>query len=226
MVSHLLDEGVNAVGISPCMNIPNLLAHGGDEKGGVTILVQAILQSLTAGIIPVIHGDAGLYGYFKDQYDKLDDPCKKMASAGILGGDRLVEIIASHKDLCTSIERVVFLTVVKGVYTKDPKVYANEAVLVREILVDPIIGNLTINDSHDDDIGNISASGSTHDHDVTGGLEMKLGAAVNVAKVGIPVIITQCGSVSAEQAVKGGMIQCTSCNDCITSEGTIIRIKQ
>jgi Glutamate 5-kinase len=115
---------------------------------------------------------------------------------------------------------------VKGVYTKDPKVYANEAVLVREILVDPITGSLKIDHDDDDSNGNISASGSTHDHDVTGGLETKLDAAVNVAKVGIPVIITQCGSVSAEQAVKGGMIQCTSCNDYLTSEGTIIRIKQ
>lgn len=211
MVSHLIDQGINAVGISPCMNVPGLMAHGGDEKGGATILVRAILESLTAGIIPVIHGDAGLYGFVNE---KDLNPCKSNISAGILGGDRLVEIIASHEDIRTHIEKVVFLTDVKGVYTKDPKVNASDAVLVREILIDPLTGTINAGDH-----GDVNASKSTHDHDVTGGLETKLGAAVNVAKLGIPVMITKCCSVSAEQA-----INCNDDGNNTTFEGTIIKI--
>eukprot|EP00557_Chaetoceros_sp_GSL56_P008441 CAMPEP_0176487608 /NCGR_PEP_ID=MMETSP0200_2-20121128/6238_1 /TAXON_ID=947934 /ORGANISM="Chaetoceros sp., Strain GSL56" /LENGTH=162 /DNA_ID=CAMNT_0017884479 /DNA_START=295 /DNA_END=780 /DNA_ORIENTATION=- len=160
------------------------------------MLVGAIMQSLQSGIIPVIHGDAGLYGFLDDEETSLN-PCKSKMSAGILGGDRLVEIIASHEDICAHIEKVVFLTDVEGVYTKDPKVHASDAVLVRKILVDPLTGKINAGDH-----GDVSASGSTHDHDVTGGLETKLGAAVNVAKLGIPVMITKCCSMSAEQAMK------------------------
>jgi len=192
------------------MNIPGLFAHGGNEQGGVTLLVRSIQQCLMAGIIPVLHGDAGLLAMAGFE-----------AGAGILGGDRLVEVIASHDEFKTRIEKVVFLTDVKGVYTKDPKVY-EDAVLVRRIYVDCITGHVKSheNDKQDGngDGTNIHASGSTHDHDVTGGLETKLEAAVNIAKLGLEVSITKCCSMSAEQAMKG-------VSDKYIHEGTTITTK-
>lgn len=195
VVSHLMDEGVNAIGLSPCMNIPGLLAHGGDEYGGVTTLVRAIQQALMAGIVPVIHGDAGLYGLLdKEMNSTSSEFGYRRMSAGILGGDTLVEIIASHPELRPNIEKVIFLTDVEGVYTQDPKINS-DAVLVKEIRVDPETGSFSSLD--------ICASKSTHDHDVTGGLETKLSAAVKVARLGIDVSICKCCSISAEHVIKG-----------------------
>lgn len=196
MVSHLIDEGINAVGISPCINIPGLGAHGGDEDGGATTLVRSINEALAVGLVPVIHGDAGLYGHF----DELN---LNHMSAGILGGDTLVEIIATHQALTDRIEKTVFLTDVEGVYTKDPN-SNDDALLIRKIDIDHQSGKI---------MTDLSASGSSHEHDVTGGLETKLGAAANVAKSGIEVIIAKCCSCSAEQAIKG---QCME-------QGTVIK---
>lgn len=196
VVSHLIDEGINAVGISPCINIPGLGAHGGDENGGVTTLVRSINEALAVGLVPVIHGDAGLYGHF----DELN---LNHMSAGILGGDTLVEIIATHQALNGRIEKTIFLTDVEGVYTKDPN-SNDDALLIRKIDIDHESGKI---------MTDLSASGSSHEHDVTGGLETKLGAAANVAKSGIEVIIAKCCSCSAEQAIKG---QCME-------QGTVIK---
>ncbi len=149
VVSHLINAGINAVGISPCINVPRLHAHGGNEGGGVHTLVQSIHEALDAGLIPVIHGDAGLWG---------------PSSAGILGGDTLVEIIATHEILKDSVSKVIFLTDVDGVYTKDPKAF-DDACLVKVIDIDPLDGNIMCD---------LSASGSSHEHDVTGGLKVRI----------------------------------------------------
>jgi len=197
VVSHLIEEGVNAVGISPCINIPGLMAHGGNETGGVTTLVQSINECLAVGLVPVIHGDAGLYGYF-------DQSGLNHISTGILGGDTLVEIIATHEALNASIGKAIFLTDVEGVYTKDPN-SNDEAILIRKIEIDSESGEImTI----------FSASGSSHEHDVTGGLKTKLGAAANIAKSGIEVIIAKCCSASGGQAVKGHRME----------KGTVIKL--
>ena len=113
----------------------------------------SIKEALTAGLIPVVHGDAGLYGGI-DELDKL--------SAGILGGDTLVEMISTHGLL--DISSCIFLTDVDGVYSKDPKVYPTDAKLIRRIDIDTSSGKVMTE--------NISASGSLHVHDVTGGLEV------------------------------------------------------
>ena len=153
VVKYLINSGINAVGISPCINIPGLHAHGGDEYGGVTTLLSSIKESLTVGLIPVVHGDAGLYGCL-DELDKI--------SAGILGGDTLVEVISSHDLL--DISSCIFLTDVAGVYSKDPKLYPNDAKLISRIDIDASNGKVITK--------NISASGSLHAHDVTGGLDV------------------------------------------------------
>jgi isopentenyl phosphate kinase len=157
VVKYLIDSGISAVGISPCINIPGLHAHGGDEYGGITTLMTSIKEALIAGLIPVVHGDAGLYGCL-NELDKL--------SAGILGGDTLVEVISSHDLL--DISSCIFLTDVDGVYSKDPKVYPTDAKLIRRIDIDASNGKVMT--------ANINASGSLHAHDVTGGLEVSFKA--------------------------------------------------
>ena len=160
VVSSLIEKGVNAVGISPCLNVPGLMAHGGDEYNGATLLVQSIIETLSAGLVPVIHGDAGLYGKYSDDSNTFDK--FQSMSAGILGGDTLVEIIAKHPSIKEKISKTVFLTDVDGVFTKDPKL-DKDAVLVKNIYIDPFSGKV---------MNQIFASGSSHEHDVTGGLEV------------------------------------------------------
>ena len=158
IVASLIENGVNAVGISPCLNVPGLMAHGGDEYQGATLLVRSIRETLSSGLVPVIHGDAGLYG----KYEGSSDDHQSM-SAGILGGDTLVEIIARNPLLNKHIWKTVFLTDVESVFTKDPKIFP-DATLVRNILIDPLDGKV---------MNAVSASGSSHEHDVTGGLEVR-----------------------------------------------------
>lgn len=154
VVSSLIENGVNAVGISPCLNIPGLMAHGGNEYQGAILLAKSIRETLSAGLVPVIHGDAGLYGIYGDE---------PSMSAGILGGDTLVEIIAKNPLLNQHISKTVFLTDVEGVFTKDPNMFP-DATLVRNIFIDPSNGKI---------LNSINASGSLHEHDVTGGLEVR-----------------------------------------------------
>eukprot|EP00554_Chaetoceros_debilis_P014733 CAMPEP_0194111642 /NCGR_PEP_ID=MMETSP0150-20130528/10607_1 /TAXON_ID=122233 /ORGANISM="Chaetoceros debilis, Strain MM31A-1" /LENGTH=146 /DNA_ID=CAMNT_0038801135 /DNA_START=599 /DNA_END=1036 /DNA_ORIENTATION=- len=146
--------------------MPGLHCHGGDEGGGVTALIHSINEALAAGLVPVIHGDAGLYG----------------SSAGILSEDTLVKIITMHKNI--NANQVLFLTDVAGVHTKDPNLF-DDASLTRRIDIDPKPGNV---------MSNISASGSSHEHDVTGGFVTKLGSASKVALAGIDAMIAKCSS--------------------------------
>lgn len=95
VVSALLEHDVNAVGISPCFGVPSMQAHGGDA----TQLQAVVHTALVAGLVPVLHGDACLYG----------------GDAGILSGDTIMELLGPWAD------RAVFLTDVDGVFTKDPR---------------------------------------------------------------------------------------------------------
>jgi len=216
VVDRLIEKGVNAVGISPGMTFPDLRAHGiassltraplfdSDSHSmlkdrdvmGMTFLCQSIFQCLNCGLVPVIHGDACL----------LHDGMR----AGILGGDTLVEGIANlwgrgHWDVRDRIGKVIFITDVGGVYSSDPKV-DSDAELIRKLCVNEDTGKVTVGDGDEDEDGkcpSFNVGGSSHAHDVTGGLKAKLGAAVTVVQTGIDVIIAQCGSVSAEKFVKG-----------------------
>lgn len=172
----MVDFGINAVGISPCINVLGLHAHGGNEDGGVDLLVKTIIQCLDAGLCPVIHGDAGLYG----------------TSSGILGGDTLVKIISTHSSLRDHIKKVVFLTDVEGVFTKDPHTHTDAS----------LIPNIYVSENGDILNGDdFSATGSSHSHDVTGGLKAKLESAIYVATTSIPVIIAKCCSEASEECI-------------------------
>jgi isopentenyl phosphate kinase len=211
MVGKLLDHGVNAVGISPGISIPGMRSYGSsitsnknvDEDSSnssvaaMELLCESIHQSLDAGLLPVIHGDACL----------LDE-----THAGILGGDTLVEGLVGSKKMKESIHKVIFITDVAGVFTSDPKTN-DDAKLIRSLRVDMTTGEVT---SDEDTLAEMDIGGSSHAHDVTGGLKAKLGSAVTAVQCGKDVIIAKCCSKSAEKFVQG-----SSCSEA----GTVISRK-
>jgi isopentenyl phosphate kinase len=144
IVSAFLKEDLAAVGISPCFGVPGMQAHGGDDASKQH-LIQAVQATVEAGIIPILHGDACLYGKRR---------------AGILSGDTIMQILGQ----ADFVSQAIFLTDVDGVFTADPKSDAS-ATLIRTLQVDTRTGELASSDLFD-------ASGSTHDHDVTGGLKV------------------------------------------------------
>jgi isopentenyl phosphate kinase len=143
VVSSLVDHGINSVGISPCFGIPHLQAYATNEKGALTSLSTVVCETLNAGLVPVLHGDACLFG----------------DNAGILSGDTLMEVLGK----ISWVSHVVFITDVDGVYTEDPRENPEGAKLLQYISVDRSTGDITTD---------VSASGSSHDHDVTGGLKV------------------------------------------------------
>lgn len=147
VVAKLIEHGVNAVSVSPfSVSIP---AHGGDETA-VKSLQMLVKSTLQAGLVPVLHGDACLYGE---------------SDAGILSGDTLMEMIGK----ADWVSRAIFLTDVDGVYTKDPR-QSPDAQLLRTIAVDPDTLSIASLD--------MEVSGSSHAHDVTGGLKVRYYAAM------------------------------------------------
>jgi isopentenyl phosphate kinase len=161
VVERLIHRGgINAVGISPCFAIPHLQAHGGGRHEGedaqvIHSLQTIIFDTLAAGIVPVLHGDAGLYGN----------------DAGILSGDTLVRMIGSRikpsQDSTATqlvVDRAIFITDVDGVFTKDPRLDPN-AMLLPRIAVNPHTNEICASQR-------IDASDSIHSHDVTGGLKV------------------------------------------------------
>ncbi len=224
---------INAVGISPCINIPSLQAYGGNSQSA-SLLIQSIKEALQVGLVPVIHGDAGLYGVLDG--NSYSNCSSRQIRSGILGGDTLVELIATsplwdpkemtddkedhdgtNNGMRQFIDEVVFLTDVNGVYTKDPNINPKEAKLLKRILIDQTNGEIdsvevATNDgrhkeeqmgNESTDIGSLEIQGSSHEHDVTGGLKSKLSSAINVARKGIQVRIVKCCSKTAEDVLKG-----------------------
>jgi isopentenyl phosphate kinase len=161
VVQALVDSGINAVAISPCFgSIPSLpLAPSPAEEVSSTALAlrRTVELALRAGLVPVLHGDACLV----EETGQNDEE----AAAAILSGDTLLEWLGS----ASWVSRAVFLTDVDGVYTQDPKSNPS-ARLVRDIAVsrDENGDLVTVVDG-----GRIDASGSEHDHDVTGGLKVR-----------------------------------------------------
>ena len=86
--------------------------------------------------------------------------------------------------------------------------YKDVAGVFRYLTVDRTTGEVTISNRDGEGlIGKesdaLDVSGSSHDHDVTGGLKAKLSAAASIAQSGIDVMISQCGYKSTERFVKG-----------------------
>lgn len=199
LVAALIEAGINAVGISPCFAAPWMRADG-SSVAAASELRMVVESALLAGLVPVLHGDACLYG---------------KNSAGILSGDKLFQILG----LVPWVDRGVFLTDVDGVYSADPK-EDDDAMLMPKIGVHAETGALKIgvasgkkNNHNDDDKdqednGNNNHFKAIHSKrtagpDVTGGFHTKLVAAFFVAQSGTNVTIARTGSKSAERILQG-----------------------
>jgi isopentenyl phosphate kinase len=145
MIAELVKYGINAVGISPCFGIPGLETHAHLQPRPCEYLQSTIYHTIQAGYVPVLHGDACLYG---------DN------DTGILSGDTLMEILGVQ----SWVQSAVFITDVDGVFDKDPREDPN-AQLLENIAVDISTGEI---------VTSLEASESSHDHDVTGGLRVSL----------------------------------------------------
>lgn len=224
LLSILIQYNIDAVGISPFSLVSPLMKIVENSNNNNTfshlldpfqLLTSSIINALNQGVVPVLHGDAIFMS-------------SNTVHAGILGGDDIVYAIASyfsqqreqhhqkhssgiHDKFVTDDVKVVFITDVDGVFTSDPKFNPN-AELIHLITVSPKTGkivqvdNNTISNDSDTDnlhVKTVQASKSSHDHDVTGGLESKLRAAVHIAKQGVQVAIVKCQSESAVNAVHG-----------------------
>jgi isopentenyl phosphate kinase len=148
IISAFLEHGVPAVGISPCFSVPGMQAHGGDNTAKNS-LVEVVRKTVQAGLIPILHGDACLYGE---------------NGAGILSGDTVMEILGSEADYVSS---AVFLTDVDGVYTADPKIDPT----ARQI---PLLQVNAAGELPTSSQIAFDATASVHECDVTGGLKASL----------------------------------------------------
>jgi isopentenyl phosphate kinase len=160
VVQSLIDQGINAVAVSPCFGvIPYLRPTETDlESLLVKELLRTVELTLRAGIVPVLHGDACLCSSRDNDVDEMDPI--------ILSGDTLLEWLGS----APWISRAIFLSDVNGVYTRDPKADPS-ARLLRELEVTRDgNGGLLVTPANAD---RVEASGSEHDHDVTGGLKVR-----------------------------------------------------
>ncbi|KAK8736850.1 hypothetical protein OTU49_004679, partial [Cherax quadricarinatus] len=109
VVEQLTNEGLPAVGISPC----GKWTTKNDEV--IQSGVAAVYDLLKAGFIPVLHGDCVL------------DTIK---GSTILSGDTVIKTLC--KDL--PVKKVVFLTDVAGIFDKPP--HRPDAKLLSNIIVD------------------------------------------------------------------------------------------
>lgn len=177
VIASLTSKQVPAVGLSPMgLGLPCPTTPESKELFQST-LRNLISTTLDAGFIPVLHGDACLYG---------------MYGAGIVGGDMLLELLGPVAT------KAVFVTDVAGIFTSNPHEDPT-ATLVPLIEVHGTTGEVST--------PGVVASGSSHEHDVTGGLAAKLGAAAAIASTNLPVAIVQCGTRSAQEALKGNKFE-------------------
>ena len=210
VVSALLGVGVNAISLSPAFGplggTPTTVATTIQEPW---VLQDLIRSTLSAGLMPVLHGDAFL---FQDEMGVVD--------AGILSGDTLVQMMASEG----LHQRVVFLTDVAGVFTADPNRFPNATSIphIQVTLKQPlshVINNTGASSrvqltfmGHGERFDNLNTNiqNFCHDHDVTGGLVTKLQSAISIVRdTGLNVTIAKFGSPSARilfQEESGNML--------------------
>ncbi|XP_062222350.1 isopentenyl phosphate kinase-like [Phragmites australis] len=191
IVRALAREGIPSVGMSP-------FACGWSTRQRNLASADAfqIIQSLHAGFVPVLHGDAVL--------DELLD-------CTILSGD----VIIRHLAQLLNPKYVVFLTDVHGVYDRPPT--DPNAVLLREIEVDGN-GSWSIVKPALLQGNNKGVEISVAAHDTTGGMETKILEATMITRLGIDVYITKAGTEHSLRALKGDVS--TDSEDWL---GTVIR---
>lgn len=190
IVRALAREGIPSVGMSPFA-----CGWSTQQRNLASANASQIIQSLRAGFVPVLHGDAVL--------DELLD-------CTILSGD----VIIRHLAQLLSPKYVVFLTDVHGVYDRPPT--DPNAVLLREIEVDVNGSWSIVKPALQGNKKGVETSVAAHD--TTGGMETKILEAATIARLGVDVYITKVGTEHSLRALKGDVN--TTSDDWL---GTVIR---
>ncbi|GAX82665.1 hypothetical protein CEUSTIGMA_g10091.t1 [Chlamydomonas eustigma] len=168
VVDALISEGLPAVGISPFASgwrtRNSTVKHDG---------CSAVLSCLSAGLLPVLHGDC-----------VLDD----QLGCTILSGDTVLRRLAENAAGGEEAVSAVFLTNVAGVYDRPPS--ETGATLVKRIEVEKG-GSWSV--------PGLKLSSSSCP-DTTGGMEKKVEEAASVAGLGIEVVIAHAGTESGRRA--------------------------
>ncbi|OAY79552.1 Isopentenyl phosphate kinase, partial [Ananas comosus] len=190
IVRALAREGIPSVGMSP------FACGWSTQKRNVASADAAqIIHSLSAGFVPVLHGDAVL--------DHLQ-------GCTILSGD----VIIRHLAQLLIPKYVVFLTDVLGVYDRPPS--DPNAILIREIVVDEDGSWSVLKPTLEHLKKEVEITVAAHD--TTGGMETKISEAAVIARLGIDVYITKAGTEHSLRALKGQVD-----NDTEDWLGTVIR---
>eukprot|EP01035_Chromulina_nebulosa_P028501 gene28501-37626_t len=208
VLDALLSAAIPAVSVEL---FPTMIVS--DSKGDILRQEGAISSAsnlLKIGFLPVLHGDVVL----NDR-----NRCR------IFSGDKIMKWFCnsmhSNSDSDNNdgfkVVAAVFLTDVAGVFSHPPD-HAS-AVLIRQIVIDcddssesPSMSCYTQYSDHNLAKENSSSGSSGQEiqiltsklvHDVTGGIAGKLQAAVDIARLGIPVYIVEAGTDHALQAMRG-----------------------
>ena len=170
VVEALVDQGLPAVGLSPCDAGWQTNGRKWDGESGAA----AVRRLLQAGLLPVIHGDV--------VFDSL-------LGATILSGDTIVSELAAH----LRPSRAVFLTNVPGVFDAPPERPGARRVGRIQIAAD---GSWAADGGGAEglEIGGAEAGAA----DTTGGMRAKVSEAAGVARAGVPVLICRAGTEDAE----------------------------
>jgi isopentenyl phosphate kinase len=178
IVQTLNDKGVPAVSVHPFPFIPIVnRSMSSLAWPWEAVLCASLLETLSLGLVPVLHGDACI------------DTSEQ--GTGILSGDTLLVYLCK----LYRPSYAVFLADVEGILTAPPG-STPEPRLIREILVQSS-GNWTVT-------GNQSFETSVSSHDVTGGIVRKIESAVSVVRdTGIPLFIVKAGTEDAKRAMMG-----------------------
>ncbi|KQK09894.1 uncharacterized protein LOC100832959 [Brachypodium distachyon] len=190
IVRALAREGIPSVGMPPFA-----CGWSTQQRNLASADASQIIQSLHAGFVPVLHGDA--------VFDELLD-------CTILSGD----VIIRHLAQLLTPKYVVFLTDVHGVYDRPPT--DPDAVLLREIEVDDNGGWSVVKPALQDNGKGVEISVASHD--TTGGMETKILEAAAIARLGVDVYITKVDTEHSLRALKGAVNTCS--DDWL---GTVIR---
>jgi isopentenyl phosphate kinase len=163
IVKEFLDHDLPAVAISPCFGIIQETSVGlnGDsrfspeqQQDQIRLMVQS---TVNAGLIPVLHGDAGMF--------REHSIVVGTAGPAIISGDTIMQMIGTAK----YVTDVVFITDVDGVFTCDPKVNP-DAKLIPKLFINTLTSSIVMESTSD----TFHATKSSHDHDVTGGLKVRI----------------------------------------------------
>jgi isopentenyl phosphate kinase len=174
VVAALIEEGVPAVGISPC---PFVNTASKKLIDGLPLdAIEGVHSRVNAGLVPVVHGDAVL---------------DTVQACAILSGD--IWMVHLCREL--SAKAAVFFTDVDGVFTKPPTEPGAE--LVREIWVNVATGELELGDASVEQTASYDVTGGLLAK-LKGAAEILMQAPAVEA-----VFIVRPGSLAASSALKG-----------------------